>query len=172
LNRYPVALIAALFAVLACLRFQQASAGAPRLQAPVARDQDVKTVDGIVQALYEVISGPAGQKRDWDRFRSLFAPGARLIPALSRPGERPVVRVFDVEDYIRRTDAIFETEDFWERENGRKVDASGNLVHVFSMYESRRARTGQPFQTGVNSIQLFDDGTRWWIVTVMWNSTR
>ncbi len=172
MNRYPLALISALFAGLVCLQFQQGSVGAPRLQVPVARGQDVKTVDGIVQALYEVISGPAGQKRDWDRFRSLFAPGARLIPALTRPGEKPVVRVFDVEAYIRRTDAILETEDFWEREKERKVDTSGNLVHVFSMYESRRAQTGQPFQTGVNSIQLFDDGTRWWIVTVMWNSTR
>jgi hypothetical protein len=165
-------MISSFLSLAACLQCLQASVSAPRLQAPVARDQDVRTVDGIIEALYQVISGPAGHKRDWDRFRSLFAPGARLIPALSRPGEKPVIRVLDVEGYVRRTDAIFEKEDFWESEKERKTDTSGNLVHVFSMYESRRAQTGQPFQTGVNSIQLFNDGSRWWIVTVMWNSTR
>ena len=87
-------------------------------------------------------------------------------------GEKPVLRSLDVEEYIRRTDAIFEREDFWESEKGRKTEIAGNLVHVFSTYESRREQSGPPFQTGVNSIQLFGDGTRWWIVTVMWNSTR
>lgn len=172
MNRLHLTLISSFLSLAACLQCLQASVAAPPLQAPVARDQDVRTVDGIIGALYQVISGPAGHKRDWDRFRSLFAPGARLIPALSRPGEKPVIRVLDVEGYIRRTDAIFEKEDFWESEKERKTDTSGNLVHAFSMYESRRAQTGQPFQTGVNSIQLFNDGTRWWIVTVMWNSTR
>jgi hypothetical protein len=165
-------MISCFLSLSACVQCLQASVAAPRLQAPAVREQDVQTVDGIIQALYQVISGPSGQKRDWDRFRSLFAPGARLIPALSRPGEKPVIRVLDVEEYIRRTDAIFEKEDFWESEKERRTDTSGNLVHVFSMYESRRAQTVQPFQTGVNSIQLFNDGTRWWIVTVMWNSTR
>ncbi len=172
MHRFHLLLIAYLLSMLACLQCQRESVAATRHQAPTANEQDVRTVDAIIQALYDVISGPAGQKRDWDRFRSLFAPGGRLIPALSRPGEKPVIRVLDVEDYIRRVDAIFEKEDFWESEKERKTDASGNLVHVFSSYESRRAQAGQPFQTGVNSIQLFNDGTRWWVVTVMWNSTR
>ena len=172
MNRLRITLISSFLSMSFWLQCQPVSLAAASLQAPVAREQDVQTVDSIIQALYQVISGPSGQKRDWDRFRSLFAPGARLIPALSRPGEKPVIRVLDVEEYIRRTDSIFEKEDFWESEKERKTDTSGNLVHVFSMYESRRAQTGQPFQTGVNSIQLFNDGARWWIVTVMWNSTR
>ncbi len=172
MNRLHVMLIFVFVPISVCLHSQQVSVAVPRLQAPTALEQDVRTVDAIIRALYEVISGPAGQKRDWDRFRSLFAPGGRLIPALSRPCERPVIRVLDVEEYIRRADAIFEKEDFWESEKERKTDTSGNLVHVFSSYESRHSETGQPFQTGVNSIQLFSDGTRWWVVTVMWNSTR
>ena len=147
-------------------------AAAAQTEVPAARPQDVSTVDGIIRALYQVISGPAGEKRDWDRFRSLFAPGARLIPALARTGERPVIRVLDVEAYVRRVEPFFEKEGFWESETERKMDTAGNLVHAFSTYESRHAQNGEPFQTGVNSIQLFSDGTRWWIVTVMWNSTR
>jgi hypothetical protein len=145
---------------------------AAQTQASAARPQDVSTVDGIIQALYQVISGPAEEKRDWDRFRSLFAPGARLIPALARTGEIPVIRVLDVEAYIRRAEPFLEKEGFWESEKERKMDTAGNLVHTFSSYESRHEQNGRPFQTGVNSIQLFSDGTRWWIVTVMWNSTR
>lgn len=172
MNGFRLALVSSLLSISVCLQCPQPSVAAPRLQAPAVREQDVQTVDGIIQALYEVISGPAAQKRDWNRFRSLFAPGARLIPALSRQGERPVVRVLDVEEYILRTDAILQKEDFWESEKERKTDTAGNLVHAFSSYESRHSQTGKPFQTGVNSIQLFSDGTRWWIVTVMWNSTR
>jgi hypothetical protein len=172
MSRLRVAVLSAILSVSVWLQCQQISLAAPPPQAPAVREEDVRTVDGIIQALYQVISGPAGQKRDWDRFRSLFAPGARLIPALSRPGEKPVIRVLDVEGYISRTDAIFEKEDFWESEKERRTDTAGNLVHAFSIYESRHAQGGQPFQTGVNSIQLFSDGARWWIVTVMWNSTR
>ncbi len=137
-----------------------------------ARPQDVGSIDAIIKSLYQVISGPSAQKRDWDRFRSLFVPGALLIPAVSREGEKPVTRTLDVEAYIRRTDPIFQKEGFWESEKERKTEISGNLAHAFSTYESRHEEGGQPFQTGVNSIQLFNDGTRWWIVTVMWNSTR
>ena len=172
MRRLHVVLISSLVALFASLQCGQPPLAALRTQVPAANPQDVNTVDAIIQALYQVISGPAAQKRDWDRFRTLFAPGARLIPALARNGEKPVIRVLDVEAYIRRTDAFFEKEDFWESEKERRMDASGNLVHAFSMYESRHKQGDPPFQTGVNSIQLFSDGTRWWIVTVMWNSTR
>ncbi len=172
MTRLRVTVIFSLWAASAGLHVRQSLLAVTCAQAPTANPQDVNTVDAIIQTLYQVISGPAGQKRDWDRFRTLFAPGARLIPALARKGEKPTIRVLDVEQYIRRTDAIFEKEDFWEIEKERRMDTSGNLVHAFSMYESRHKQGDLPFQTGVNSIQLFSDGTRWWIVTVMWNSTR
>src|SRR5512136_417088 len=108
MKRSVGAKIIAVLIMTAWLPCQPALMAAPGSQAPAANPSDVGTVDGIIQALYQVISGPVGQKRDWDRFRSLFAPGARLIPALSRPGEKPVIRVLDVEGYIQRTDAIFE----------------------------------------------------------------
>lgn len=168
----PVAIIAAALTFPTWLQSQEAPKANGRPQAPVARAQDVDTIDNIIQALYQVISGPAGQKRDWDRFRSLFVPGGRLVPVVAQQSEKPVARILDVEDYIRRANGFFEKEGFWESEKERKTEISGNLVHAFSTYESRHEQTGQPFQIGVNSIQLYSDGTRWWIVTVMWNSKR
>ena len=135
-----------------------------------ARPSDVESLDAILRAMYEVISGPARQPRDWDRLRSLYAEGARLVPI--GMGEWARARILSPEDYIRRVEPIFETEDFWEVETDRQTETFGNIAHVLSSYESRRTVDGEPFERGKNSVQLFYDGARWWIVSVMWNTPR
>ncbi len=142
------------------------------MSSPIARPADVATLDAILHTLYEVISGPAGQPRDWNRFRSLFLASGRLIPVVSIPGEEPRVRFLSVEDYIHRVEPIFATEDFWEREASRQTDTFGHVAHVLSSYESLRSPTDVPFERGANSLQLFYDGSRWWIVSIMWNTSR
>jgi hypothetical protein len=165
-----------------------------------ALESDVSTLDGILRASYEVLSGPAGQARDWERHRTLFVDGARLMPVVApiaeRPGEKPAgksgeepreesghktganpgarphVRQLTVDDYIRRVEPIFAVENFWERETSREVEIIGRVAHVLSRYESLRDPNGPPFETGANSMQLFFDDTRWWIVSVMWNTSR
>ena len=135
---------------------------------PAANSADVATMDSIVAALYDVISGPAG-KRDWDRFRSLFVPGARLIPTGPRQAGGYGSRVLTVEDYVQRGGAIFEKEGFFEREVSRRMERFSNIAHIFSTYESRHAKDdAKPFQRGINSIQLMNDGKRWWVVTIFW----
>jgi hypothetical protein len=135
---------------------------------PAANPADVATMDSTITALYDVISGPAG-KRNWDRFRSLFAPGARLIANGMRPTGEVVSRVMTVEDYAQRNGPFLEKQGFFEREAARHTDAFGNIAHVFSTYESRHAKDdAKPFQRGINSIQLMNDGKRWWIVTIFW----
>jgi hypothetical protein len=137
------------------------------------RASDVQSMDAILAALYEVISGPAGQQRDWDRMRNLFVPGARLIPAIYRPDSVPRLRELSIEDYIALAGPILEKDGFFESEIGRKVERYGGVVHAFSTYESRRkADDAKPFVRGINSIQLFDDGRRWWVVTVFWEGER
>lgn len=137
---------------------------------PSARPSDIGTLDAILHASYAVISGPAGQQRDWDRFRSLFVPGARLMPVIS--GARPWVRVLTPEQYIRRVEPIFAKEDFWERESSRQLEQFGDIAHVVSHYECLRDPGGAPFERGTNSIQLLNDRVRWWIVSILWNTSR
>ena len=140
----------------------------PAPTTPPANPADVATMDSTIAALYDVISGPAG-KRDWDRFRSLFIPGARLIPTGRRPTGEVGSRVSTVDEYAQRAGAFFETAGFYEREAARKTEVFGNIAQVFSTYESRHAKDdAKPFQRGINSIQLMNDGKRWWIVTVFW----
>ena len=140
--------------------------------APGPRAADTASSEAIVAALYDVISGPAGQARDWDRFRGLFAPGARLVPAAPRKdGSAPVA--LSPDDYVTRTSDAFVKSGFFEREVSRKVDGFGTIMHVFSTYESKRAAADEkPFARGINSIQLMQHGGRWWIVTVMWDQER
>jgi len=164
---------------------QQQPAPAPAQQsaAPAANPADVGTVDSILAALYDVISGPAGKKRDWDRFRSLFAPGARLIPTGPRrpPGTAPDApltgkeehgsRAFTPEEYMERSRPILEGQGFFEREVARRTEQYGHIVHAFSTYEARhKAEDAKPFLRGINSIQLLNDGRRWWVVTVFWEA--
>jgi hypothetical protein len=139
---------------------------------PTVRSSDVGTLDDILHALYETVSGPVGQARDWDRFRSLFLPGGRLMPVVSIPGEKSGVRLLSTEDFIQRVAPIFAVEDFWERETSRQTETCGHFAHVLSFYESLRSPDGPAFEQSVNSIQLFNDGDRWWIVNLMWNTSR
>jgi len=136
---------------------------------PAADPNDVATVDSIIAAVYDVISGPAGQKRNWDRMRSLFVPGARLIPTGRRPTGEVVTRVRTVEEYITGSSPLMEKNGFFEREIARHTESFGNIVHAFSTYESRHMpNDAKPFARGINSIQLMNDGKRWWIVTIFW----
>ncbi|MEW6212294.1 MAG: hypothetical protein AB1631_28455, partial [Acidobacteriota bacterium] len=122
-------------------------------------------------ALYDVISGPAGKKRDWNRFRSLFIAGGRLIAVSKRPTGEMVNRVMTTEDYINASSKFLEENGFFEREIARRVESFGSIAHVFSTYEARRkAEDPSPFMRGINSIQLMNDGKRWWIVTVFWQA--
>ena len=140
--------------------------------APEARPGDVESIDSILTALYETVSGPKGQPRDLDRLRSLFAPGARLIPVLSKEGKPAEARVLDIEAFLAIATPAFNRDGFFEREVARKVDHFGHIAQVFSTYEARRAHDEPPFVRGINSIQLFHDGARWWVLTISWDTER
>ena len=137
----------------------------------VADPKDVATENAILAALYDVISGPACQKRDWNRFRSLFVPGARLIPTGHPPNGPANVRVLTPDEYATNAQRTLEENGFFEREISRTGETFGSITHAFSTYESRRtASDPKPFARGINSIQLLNDGTRWWVVTVYWQA--
>jgi hypothetical protein len=143
-------------------------AAAATQTAPPANPADVATMESTIGALYDVISGPPG-KRDWDRFRSLFISGARLIPTGRRQTGEVGSRVLTPDEYIQRSAPLLEKNGFFEREISHRVEKFGNIAHVFSTYESRHAKEdAKPFARGINSIQLMNDGKRWWIVTVFW----
>src|SRR5262249_18008809 len=144
---------------------------APAAAQPSAKPDDVRSVDAIVAALYDVISGPPGP-RDWDRFQSLFLPEAHLVYSGKGADGAVVHKVLTTKDYQDKAGAIFLKEGFFERSVANRVDSFGTVAQVFSTYESRHEKNGKPFSRGINSIQLLHDGKRWWVVSVLWDSER
>jgi hypothetical protein len=151
--------------LISLLAFQTAMA-----QTKEANPADVASIDAIMKAVYDVISGDAGKARDWDRFRTLFHKDARMIPS-GKNAKTGVTgaNAMTPEDYIKRVEPVFAKDGFFEREMARRVEQYGNIAHVFSTYESfRKADDKAPFMRGINSFQLLNDGKRWWVVTIFW----
>ncbi len=146
---------------------------------PAPNPADVKSVDAILAAVYEAISGPPGQPRDWKRFQSLFVPDAKLIPVRVLPGSPNSAHpstdatYMSVEDYIKRASGGMTTNGFYEHSIHNEVEQFGDIVQVFSTYESRhKADDPTPFARGINSFQLLKDGERYWVVNIYWEAER
>ena len=142
--------------------------GQPAYAQVEALPSDVESIDAIIKASYDVISGSKDEARDWDRERSLFHPESRHMPTrMSESGEF-VVDVMDVDGFIERAAPYFAKEGFYEYEIVRKTEQFGNIAHVFSTYEWRNEMDGPVGGRGINSFQLLFDGKRWWIMSVFW----
>lgn len=134
----------------------------------IALTRDSVDIDAAVAKLYSVISGPAGQKRDWDAFRAMFAPDARMRVSVRRQ-EKDLLATLTPDDYVTRSGPVIEKSGFFEKELARKTIAYGGLVHVWSTYESRiKPDDAKPFDRGINSIQLVKVEGNWKIVSIAW----
>ena len=169
---------------LLCLAFPSAlsaqATGTPPTEpsataAPTARPadpKDVSSLDGIIAALYASISGPKGAPRDFDRMQTLFGPNARLMPTSIGQDGKPRLRSWSVQEYMTAAGPGLVANGFYEREIGRTTESFGNVWHIMSAYDSRNTLDAAPFARGINSIQLFNGGDRWYIVSVFWDSER
>jgi len=139
---------------------------------PVAKPEDVKSPEAILNAVYSVISGAKGGPRDWDRMRSLFIPDARLIPATAdKAGGHSDAVILTIEGYIERSNGRMTSDGFFEHSIHNEKQQFGNVVQVWSTYESRhRVEDEKPFARGINSFQLLKDGDRYWVVNIFWDS--
>lgn len=136
---------------------------------PVPNPDDVASVDSIIAALYDVISGPVGAQRDWNRFYSLFTPNARMMPIIVHPDGTVTERWITLNEYRSHAEKRLMEMGFFENEKARSTEQFGQLVHAFSTYEGRKGSpTAEPFTRGVNSIQVVNDGKRWWIASIAW----
>lgn len=147
----------------------------PETRTPVGRPRpgDVASPESLVAALYDVISGPADEERDWDRFRGLFLPGSRLV--LGRrpdggPGAGEELAVADIEEFIPAAATQYAEDGFWEREIAGRVDRFGHVAHAWSTYETRVGSPGsEPVARGINSIQMVREAGRWRIAAIAWD---
>jgi hypothetical protein len=140
-------------------------------QVPTPRSEDVKAMNGLVHAIYDVISGPAGA-RDWNRFRSLCVPQARFTATRTASDGSVAVVSWGVEEFVTKYDDVFKRISFYENAIVNRPQTFGHVTQVFSSYESRETPAGKVFARGINSIQLINDGKRWWVHSILWDEER
>ena len=132
-------------------------------------DEKVKTLDSTIETLYAVISGEKGEARNWELMKFLFHPDAKLIPSGKSKEGTYKARFMTPDDYIKTSGKWLVDNGFFEKEIHRTVNTFGNITQIFSTYESFYSETDTtPFMRGINSIQLLNDGKRWWIINIYW----
>ena len=152
---------------------QQAQTKSTSIEVPTVepRAEDVSTLDGMMKAFYETVTGPAGQPRQWARDRTLYVSGVRFV-ATSKSNGKVVARVMDHQGFVDSSNDDLVRNGFFEKEIHRVTKTFGNITHVFSTYETRLTAEGPVTGRGVNSVELFYDGKRWWIATATWDQER
>ena len=131
--------------------------------------EKVKTLDSTLETLYSVISGEKAEERNWELFNYLFKPEAKLIPTGKKKDGTVGARFMSAQDYIDSSGKWLVENGFFEKEIHRKTDTFGNITQIFSTYESFRSeKDSEPFMRGINSIQLLNDGKRWWVINIYW----
>jgi hypothetical protein len=145
--------------------------GRVRVPPATPRPDDVATIDGILKAFYEVVSGAPGAPRQWSRDRSLYIPGVRFVSNGVGKDGKPRSKVMSHQEFVDGSDAML-AEGFDEREIHRVTERFGNIAHVMSTYESRKTKDGPVTERGINSIELVWDGSRWWIAGAIWDEER
>lgn len=167
----PTALIAAAVLLGAALPAAAQTGSEPAAASANAYAADVASSDAIIAALYQVISGDKGVERDWARFRNLFHPTARMVPTGKNAEGQGVARAYTPEEYITRSGPVLIGDGFHEQEIFSRSERFGNIMHVWSTYDARHSLSEpEPFLRGINSIQLFNDGARWWVMSVYWQA--
>ena len=153
---------------LACFAATALAASAMAQTPPTVDPKDVATPEAAVQAMYDVISGPAGQVRNWDRMRGLMAPYAHFVAAGVKADGTVTVRDLTPDDYATRATPMLAKEGFFERGVMLRVTRYGHTAVVESPYESRHAAGEAPFARGINQFVLVNDGVRWWVTEIIW----
>ncbi|MFV9551271.1 hypothetical protein [Algibacter sp. PT7-4] len=152
-----------------CFSAFSLSINAQEKQEFVIDSSAVLTLDSTIKTLYKVISGEKDEERNWKQFKYLFKPHAKLIPSGKDKQGNYKVRYMSPDDYIKSSGKWLVENGFFEKEIHRKVDVFGNIAQVFSTYEAfYSASNEKPFMRGINSIQLLNDGERWWVINIYW----
>jgi hypothetical protein len=136
------------------------------------RAEDVSSLDGIMKAFYEVVSGPAGKPREWGRDRTLYLPDIRFVQTAADRSGKVTAEVMTHQEFVDGADAAMVKNGFFEIEVHRQTRTFGNISNILSTYEMRSKAEGPVFGRGINSLQVFWDGKRYWIASVVWDDER
>lgn len=151
-----------LLSLIACAHAPSGKASVPVETVP-ALPEDVGSIDGVMRAFYEVINVAPDEPRQWARDRTLYSPWIRFV------GMGRKMNIYDHQGLVDATEPLVRTG-FREWEVHRTVRRYGNIAQVASAYETQTGPAGETRSRGVNYLQLYFDGQRWWITSVVWQT--
>lgn len=132
------------------------------------RPEDIATIEGILTAISESVSGPKGQERQWDRFASLFKPEGKIVPHDVNDSGELTHGFYGSQEYAEWTGTWPVENGFFEESIHEEIQRFGSIAHVFSTYVWRHEKQGPIVGRGINSIQLAYDDNRWWVTSILW----
>jgi hypothetical protein len=129
---------------------------APQVRIPrnEVRAEDVSSIDGIIRAYYQVVSGPAGQPREWGRDATLYIPGVRFVVFSKDKNGKTTAQSMTHQEFVDASDRAMVTKGFYE-----------GAAHVLSTAESSASPSGPAQARSIDSLELYRDGMRWWIAS-------
>lgn len=133
--------------------------------------RQAQNLNNFTKELYQIVSGKAETKRNWQLMRELFSPEGQITPIFNDEKGHKVSKL-TVDEFIELNKVVFADVDFFETEVNSKIYQFGNSATIISQYESRDALDATPYSTGVNSFQLVNDGNRWCVISVTWDSDK
>ena len=160
-----------LFLNLLSLRDTQAAMGVDEPHFCGPDHSEGKTLSNIIPALYDVVSGPAGEARNWQLLHDLFAPTATITPLFHREG-MPDISVLTASEFVALNKRLFKDVGFYETETHNQTIQVGHMATVISAYESREDPDKPFYSRGINTFQLVNDGRRWCVISVTWDSDK
>lgn len=130
----------------------------------------VQSIDSIIAKLYSIISQAPG-KRNYDQFKALFLPNARLISIKVDAAGKSTFQNVTVDEYVEIIKPKLEKANYFEIEIGRRQEEYNNIAQVFSTYKSTLiTEKDMQFESGINSFQLIYYKGRWWIASALFNN--
>ncbi len=146
-----------------------AAAALTALATPAFAQQS--TPGEALDSLYDVISGPVGEARDWDRFRGLFVEGARMTIVVPQEDGTNRIVTLSPEDYIERAGPNLVSNGFTEVELDRRIYHYGGMATVLSTYEGIYQSTGEVMAVGLNTLVIVEEGEGVWkVASIAWRA--
>lgn len=122
--------------------------------------------------LYEIISTP-WPNRDWQSERELYHPDARLVRTGLNEDGSSFAKVMSLDEFIENADELLANVEFSETEMRHEARIFGNVAQVASIYEKTyKTDMEKSHGRGINFFNLIYDGSKWLIMSVVWDNER
>ena len=127
--------------------------------------KDIKSIDGITNLMLDILSGPQGEKRDWELYKSLFSEGATMHIVNPNAPIGKQMKTIPIDEFVEKYSAAYSRDGFFEEATGLVVNEFNGVANAFQSFYCKNL-IGTYENRGVNTYQLIFADDRWWITNI------